>query len=87
MVAFNNEIQNNLRNHVGNILRNSKNSIKISNENKIILDLHETASCFVRKHKKDIMITKADKGNVTVILNKSKYISKASKILSEKILM
>ena len=78
------ETHNNLRNELANILRNSKNSLKLTQDNRVILRLYEKTLDFISRHNKKIFVTKADKGNITVILNKSDYLTKAKRMLNDK---
>ena len=77
-------MRNNLRNEVANILRNSKNGLKMTHENRVILGVYEKTQNFINEHNKKIFLTEADKGNITVIMNKCDYFTKAAIMLNDK---
>ena len=57
--------------------------MKISSEDRIIIDLFDETRELVEKHKNLIMITKADKGNASVVFDKQKYIEQSESLLSD----
>lgn len=74
--------KNLLRSQTINILTNYQN--KLSNQekdNRLLKDLEKTRD-FIKKHP-DIIISRADKGNSTVLINKSEYYDEMEKIFSD----
>ena len=69
---------------MANILPNCKNGLKITHDNRVFLKLFEKSCNFVNLHRKKILVTKADKNHITVIMDKLDYLIKARKLLNDK---
>jgi hypothetical protein len=68
-----------IRNRILSVLSFAKNPINKLNKKQI-----ETIKCL--KNNKDLVITFSDKGNRTVVLNKSGYIEKLENVLNDQII-
>lgn len=77
------EEQNHIRSDVANIIKNSKRSYKLSPMDKFIMKLFRKTRFFVKNNSDKLFTSKADKGNVTVILDRNTYVSKAKILLSD----
>ena len=93
MIEFIKHIENNITgpNNIINFVRN--NSLPILNRfhnnfpsptstDKLILEWLRTTKSFINNHP-NILITNADKGNITVALDKDAYVSRMEEILSD----
>ena len=95
LIKFIKNIENNIigrLNNIINFVRNNSVSImdkfrndfpRTGSNDKLLFDWFRTTKLFVKDHP-EILISKADKGNVTVAQNKLEYISKMELILSDK---
>ena len=83
MNMVNGDLRVKIRGEIANILKNSKSSLQNSLETKFIVNLFEKTKNFVSKHRDKIFITKPDKANETVIINRSEYVSKVKIMLSD----
>lgn len=75
---------NKLRSDITNIIKNSRFNFKQSREDKFILQLFNETRVFLKKQKENIFVTRADKGSVTVVMNRSDYVGKAMNMLADK---
>jgi Reverse transcriptase (RNA-dependent DNA polymerase) len=85
LCSIEDETQRNImRSGVSNILQNHKKStnIKDSSQDKV-LKLHFNETKKFLKENQDIILTKADKGNISVLMNQSDYDMKMSNLLAE----
>lgn len=69
---------------IANRISNYKRKLNNTDKEKIILGIYEDTKNFISEHKKEIIITTADKGNKTVILYKDEYEKKMKKLLEDK---
>ena len=79
------DLKNQTRNNSINIITNYLNSLNSdinSNDKQMTKDIIDTFK-FIKENSNDIVITKADKGNTTVILNRSEYEEKAIALLND----
>ena len=72
------------RSKIANRITYFKRRMKNTEREKFILSIYEDTKNFIRKHKENIVITTADKGNKTVIIYKTEYMEKMRKLLSDK---
>lgn len=68
-------VKHQIRRNILPVLKNTNNKITVENKN-----MHNTVKCLIEK---DLIITKADKGNAVVILEKSDYTQRVQKMLDE----
>lgn len=61
-----------------------RRNIKQNSAEKFILETFNRTKTFLKKHKDEIIVTDADKGNKTVILYKADYTDKMKKLLEDK---
>ena len=83
MSMVNSNLRVQIRGEVANILKNSVNSLQNSRETQFIIEMFEKTKKFISKHRNEIFITNADKGNETVIMNRSEYINKVNDMLND----
>lgn len=67
-----------------NRIRSHKNSLHNTTKEKFILNIYKNTQKFIRKHKDEIVITTADKGNKTVVIYKQHYLEKMGELLEDK---
>lgn len=80
---FPQDSKNEVRNKAINIITNHYNYIKNKQSNNYpSKNVLKNTSKYLKEHS-DIIITKADKGNVTVAINKSEYLKKTYDLLSD----
>jgi len=72
-----------IRNRSIPIIKNVASSRPLNNIDRVLLTLYKTSRLFL-KNNPDLVLTKADKGNLTVALNRSKYINNINIMLQEK---
>ncbi|XP_036317531.1 uncharacterized protein LOC118732510, partial [Rhagoletis pomonella] len=61
-----------------------KNQFKNNKKEKFILRIFEDTKRFIKQHKDSIVITNADKGNKTVMMDKTEYKEKMKDLLSDR---
>lgn len=72
-----------LRNLVVNQLNKFSNyKFRLTNEEKLLNNLCRRASCFL-KNNQDILLTRADKDNTTVAIDKNVYMTRMCELLSD----
>ncbi|XP_036348048.1 uncharacterized protein LOC118757445 [Rhagoletis pomonella] len=72
------------RNNVSNRILLFKRNIKHNEAEKLILSAFHKAKAFIQKHKNNIIITDADKGNKTVVIYKTEYLEKMEKLIEDR---
>jgi len=76
------EIDINIRNSAVSCI-NRVNNISPSYDDRILFSMYNSTKLFLKKHP-EILVTRADKGNVTVALNHKEYVSKMEDLLSDR---
>lgn len=76
--------KDNIRTNLTKNILNYKRNRKTSALEKFILQTYKTTEKIIKDNKDRILITTADKGNKTVILYKTEYIQKMTKLLEDK---
>lgn len=74
-----------IRSKIANRIMTHKRTIKNNQKEKFILNIYEDTKRFLRRHKDEIVITKSDKGNKTVIIYKNDYNKGMQKLLEDKV--
>ncbi|XP_036340019.1 uncharacterized protein LOC118749331 [Rhagoletis pomonella] len=72
------------RNKVSNRILLFKRNMKHNEAEKLILSAFHKAKAFIQKHKNNIIITDADKGNKTVVIYKTEYLEKMKKLIEDR---
>jgi len=71
---LNAELNINIRNLSVSIIGKLSNRFSLSYNDKILLSMYNSTRTFIKQHP-EVLVTRADKGNVTVALNNEKYVS------------
>lgn len=78
------EEKDKMRNKVTNRLSNYKRNLVNSNEEKFINKVYKNTKIFLKKHEEEVILTNADKGNITVIMYREEYMEKMKELLEDK---
>lgn len=73
-------IRNNCINIITNFVRKKR---PLDNKKKQLINMSKQTSNFLKNNKDNILILKADKGNTTVIMNKSDYLETSNNMLND----
>lgn len=73
-----------IRTKFANKLLTLKRLNKTNTTDKFIIKTYKTTQDFIKKHRKEILIVEADKGNKTVIMKKEEYNNKMERLLEDK---
>jgi len=79
---LNEELNINIRSLSVSIIGKLYNKFPLSYNDKILTSMYNSTRTFIKQHP-EILVTRADKGNVTVALNNRKYITQMENMLSD----
>lgn len=73
-----------IRTKITNRILTHKRKVRNNPKEKFILNIYEETKRFLKRYKDDIVITKSDKGNKTVVIYKEEYKKEMEKLLQDK---
>jgi len=76
------EINNNIRSLSVSVINKLFNETSLSHNDKNLCSMYNSTRTFLKKHP-ELLVTRADKGSITVALNKNKYIAQMEDMLSD----
>lgn len=73
-----------IRSKITNRILTHRRTARNTPKEKFILNIYDETRKFIKKHNDDIIITKSDKGNMTVVLYRADYKREMEKLLEDK---